>query len=295
MEPVRVSIITVNYMVAVLVKGLIESIEKHPPPGKWELIIVDNSPGKDEARMLRESAGSRENMKIIAPGENLGFARGNNLGVAQAEGEYLIFLNPDIVVEEGCFSKLIDHLGSHPECGIAAPRISWGDGSFQPTARAFPNPLTGLFGRATILTKLFPNNPLTKRQLIDLENIERPTAVDWAAGMAWAVRRAEFELAGGWDERYFMYWEDADLGYIYKHELNLDTHYIPDARVIHYHSGSSSQVRARATKLFHDSAYKYVVKHLYKALWDPRRWLTWLALKLRASAIILKGRMKGES
>jgi len=290
---VRVSIITVNYKVAHLLKGLLESVEKYPPSGKWEMIVVDNASGKEDVLRLRELERGRGNFKLIISEENAGFSRGNNIGIARAKGDYIIFLNPDIIVEDGCLERLINHLESCVECGIASPRVCWADGSFQPTGRAFPNPLTGLFGRATILTKLFPNNPFTKQQLIDLKDATEPTAVDWAAGMAWAVRRSEFLEARGWDERFFMYWEDADVAMTYKKKLGLQTHYIPSARAMHYHAESAIRLGSRATRVFHESAYKYVVKNIYKSWFDPRRWLTWLALKLRANAIVVKNRMKG--
>ena len=289
----RVSIITVNYKVAPLIKDLVESIEKYPPSGKWEMIVVDNSLGEEEkAHILKELTDEKDHLKLIIPEVNLGFGGGNNLGVAEAGGEYLIFLNPDIVVSEGCLDGLVAHLETCPECGIAAPKVCWSDGSFQPTGRAFPNPLTGIFGRATFLSKLFPNNPFTKQQLIDLEKAEGPTPVDWAAGMAWAVRGDEFLSAGGWDERYFMYWEDADVAFTYKHKFNLDTHHIPSISVVHYHAASSSRAGSHAVRAFHNSAYKYIVKNIYPEWYDPRRWLSWLALKLRANLIILKNKLK---
>ena len=290
---VRVSIITVNFKVAHLLKGLLESIEKYPPSGRWEMIVVDNASGDEDVRRLKELEKGRDNLSLILSNENVGFSRGNNLGVAKAKGIHIIFLNPDIIVEERCLANLVGYLESHPECGIAAPRISWADGSFQPTGRSFPNPLTGLFGRATILTKIFPNNPFTKQQLIDLRDATEPTTVDWAAGMAWAVRRDEFLDAGGWDERFFMYWEDADVAMTYNAKLRLQTHYIPSARAVHYHAASAIHLGTRATRVFHESAYKYVAKNIYTAWYDPRLWLTFLALKLRSNAIIVKNKMKG--
>jgi N-acetylglucosaminyl-diphospho-decaprenol L-rhamnosyltransferase len=290
---VRTSIITVNYRVAHLIKDLVESIEKCPPPDSWELIIVDNSLDNEQASELKKLEEGRSNLKVIISDKNLGFSGGNNLGISKAEGEYLVFLNPDIVVRENCIGELVMYLDSYPECGIAAPRVYWGDGSFQPTGRAFPNPLTGLFGRATILSKLFPNNPFTKQQLIDLEKVNEPAEVDWAAGMAWAVRKDEFESAGGWDERYFMYWEDADVAFKYKHEMGMPTHYVPSAEATHFHAESAKRAGSKATRAFHNSAYKYVVKNLYPAWYDPRRWFSWLALNLRANAVILKNKLKG--
>jgi N-acetylglucosaminyl-diphospho-decaprenol L-rhamnosyltransferase len=287
----QVSIITVNYKVAHLVEGLLKSIEKHPPSMTWEMIVVDNASGDDEVAHLKRLEEGRSNFRVIASPSNVGFGAGNNIGVKESSGDILIFLNPDMVVGEGCLDGLIKHLGACRECGIAAPRICFADGSFQPTGRAFPNPLTGLFGRATLLTKLFPRNPLTRRQLIDLEHTDKPSAVDWAAGMAWAVRREEFERVGGWDERYFMYWEDADVAFAYKHKLGLETHYIPSAKAMHYHAESSSKLGPKAVREFHDSAYKYVVKNLYPGWYDPRRWFSWAALKLRANMIVLKRRL----
>ncbi len=288
----RVSIITVNYKVAQLVEELVASVAKYPPCDDWEMIIVDNASGDEDVNLLRRLAERIPGVRLIESRENVGFGAGNNLGVVAASGDYFIFLNPDMVVGEGCLGGLVEHLESRPECGIAAPHICWGDGSFQPTGRAFPNPLTGLFGRATILSKLFPNNPFTKQQLIDLAEATEPTEVDWAAGMAWAVRRDEFLKAGGWDERYFMYWEDADVAYTYKHKLNLKTQYVPASRATHYHAESAKRLGAKAVREFHNSAYKYVAKNLYKAWYDPRRWLTWVALKLRASVVILKNKLK---
>ncbi len=290
---VRTSIITVNYRVAHLVRGLVESIEKYPPAGTWELILVDNSLDSGQASDLKAIAEGRGNVKAVVADKNLGFSGGNNLGIVHASGEYLVFLNPDIVVRENCIATLVGHLESHAECGIAAPRVYWGDGGFQPTGRAFPNPLTGLFGRATILSKLFPNNPFTKKQLIDLENASEPSEVDWAAGMAWAVRGKEFADAGGWDERYFMYWEDADVAFRYKHGMGMATHYVPSAEATHFHAESARRAGSKAVREFHNSAYKYVVKNLYPAWYDPRRWFSWLALNLRAGAVILKNKLKG--
>jgi hypothetical protein len=292
MEGVSVSIVTVNYKVAHLLEDLVKSIERHPPTGKWEMIVVDNASGDADVERLKKIGEGKDHFKLIVSEKNIGFGPGNNLAVKIAEGKYLIFLNPDMTVEEGCLDGLANHLESCPECGIAAPRVRWADGSFQPTGRAFPNPLTGLFGRATILSKLFPNNPFTRQQLIDLSDAKEPTEVDWAAGMAWAVRRDEFIEAGCWDERFFMYWEDADVAYIYKHKYGLKTHHVPTLRATHYHAASSTRLGSKATREFHNSAYKYVVKNLYKAWYDPRRWLTWLALKLRSNAVILRNRIK---
>ena len=291
-ESVEVSIITVNYKVADLVDELVDSIEKYPPSFEWEMIIVDNDSGGDDPQKLNGLVNMKDNIKLVLSNNNGGFGAGNNLGVENSSGKYLIFLNPDMVVEEGSLTTLIEHLKECSVCGIVAPRVNWSDDSFQPSARSYPNLLTGLFGRQTILSKLFPNNPFTKKQLLDLEHATEPAVIEWAAGMAIGVRKEEFLHVGAWDEKDCMDWEDADLSLRYRKDLNLITHYIPTVQVKHYHSQSATRLGSRATRVFHDSAFYYVRKNLYPSPMDPRRWLSWLALRLRMTAVIIKKSLK---
>ena len=122
-----------------------------------------------------------------------------------------LILNPDTLVQPDTLSKAMEHMEAHPEVGILGPVIFDSDGAIQGSARAFPNLLTALFGRKSILSKIFPNNPITRENILtDRSDGVTPMEVDWVSGACMLVRRDAVEHVGLLDDKFFMYWEDAD-------------------------------------------------------------------------------------
>jgi len=142
---------------------------------------------------------------------NLGFSRAVNNALKQGNSPYIVLTNPDTILIDGFFEPILCYMEEHPHVGIVGPKILNHDGSIQGSARTFPTPLTGLFGRSSLLTRYLPNNPFTRENILTTQSDGRtPMEVDWVSGACLVARRKAVETVGLMDERFFMYWEDAD-------------------------------------------------------------------------------------
>ena len=150
-------------------------------------------------------------------------------------------------------------LDARPDCAIVGPRILNPDGSVQGSARGDPDMFTGLFGRTALLGRLVPFLSIAKRNVVAEEAIrsgEKSVVVDWLSGACMLARRTALEQVGGFDERFFLHWEDADLC----RRLRASGHhvrYVPAATAIHRVGQSSRTARTFAIRAFHRSAYLY--------------------------------------
>jgi glycosyltransferase involved in cell wall biosynthesis len=170
-------------------------------------------------------------------------------------------MNPDSRVLKNFFCDITRFMDQNPQVGIAGPRILNRDGSVQGSARSFPTALTSLFGRSSLLTRLFPDNPITRANLLTVRcDGVHPMEVDWVSGACMIVRRIAFAAVGVFDERFFMYWEDAD----WCRRMNAGgwkVVYFPQASVVHYVGGSSNKRVFKSQVAFHRSAYLLFEKH----------------------------------
>jgi GT2 family glycosyltransferase len=139
--------------------------------------------------------------------------------------------------------------------------------------------LTGLFGRAGALRRVIPGLQVARRNVI-AASTDDAAAVDWVSGACMLVRRDAFVAVGGFDERYFMYWEDADLC----RRLRARGHtiqFVPAARAVHQVGRSSRTATTRSIRAFHDSAYLYYSTHVAAGELNPKRWLARVLLSIR--------------
>ena len=221
---------------------------------------------------------------ILERRTNDGFARGINVGAASGRAPFLLLLNPDCVAGSDFVARLVDFAVEHPEAAIVGPRILNADGTIQGSARRFPDWSTFIAGRSSWLTRKFPKNPLSRWNLPALAEGAGTSRVDWVSGACMLVRRDAFDQAGGMDERFFLYWEDADLCKRLD-ELGWSTIYFPDAEVVHAGGRSSVHAYRESLAAFHVSALKLFRKH---ARW-PARWLApllYVALQARLYALL---------
>jgi N-acetylglucosaminyl-diphospho-decaprenol L-rhamnosyltransferase len=247
---VKFSAVTVNYRSWPYTLRCIDSLYATGYEG-FEVVVVDND---------QEAPPEIPHpVRLVRNPQNVGFARACNQGMEVSEGENLLFINPDTVVEGDFFESLGRFLDENPRAGVAGPKIAGFEGEVQLTARKELSFLSGILGRTSLLTRLFPKNPLVKRLFPAAEKLTGPTAVDWIAGTCMAVRRRTLEEIGGMDERFFMYFEDADLCRRAR-EAGWLVYYLPQIEVLH-HSGASSGDRARAIWNLHKSAFLYHRKH----------------------------------
>ena len=269
----KFSAIIVNYASWPLTLRCIESLEGTGYED-FETVVVDN----DSAEPPELPAGVR----FIRNKENLGFARAHNRGIATSTGDIVILINPDTVVEKDFFENLEAFFEETPKVGIVGPRILESDGVLQLSARREISALSGFLGRTSLLTRLFPKSSLVKSQFPAVTDKSHPTSVDWVSGACMVIRRDTLRDVGPLDERFFMYFEDADLcrraraaGWL--------VFYLPHVEIVHQ-TGASSRSKPKAIWHLHKSAFLYHRKHGAHGPFGAYSAMVLAGLTLRATA-----------
>jgi GT2 family glycosyltransferase len=267
----EVSAILVNYNAAGDLALALRSIEADCSNIPWEALVVDNA-STDEGVTVVENFSKAT---LIRNAVNVGFGRAVNQAVVLSKAPLLLFLNPDCQLSPGAMTTLRSVLDAEPSCAVVGPRILDPDGSVQGSARGDPDMLTGLFGRTGALRVLMPGLSVARRNVVVEQAVRSGSpslVVDWLSGACMLVRRDAFLAAGGFDERFFLYWEDADLcrrlrgrGY--------HVRYVPAATAVHQVGRSSQTARHSSIRAFHDSAYVYYSTHVAPGPLNPRRLL----------------------
>lgn len=236
------SIIIVAFNVKELLKDCVKSIRSSKFKD-LEIIIVDSG-SSDNPKVLKNLFPK---VIFMDGGGNIGFSKANNLGASRARGKFLLFLNPDTRVRPDSLSALINFASSTSNLGAVSPKLLNPDGSVQPSCYHLPS-LPGViqefwFGKKGAYLKYAPTN-------------NYPVKVGCSVGAAVLLPRPVFDNIGGWDERYFMYFEDLELGrQIKKH--NRDFWYLPASEVVHLHGASSSQLPDLSLKRLNESSRIY--------------------------------------
>ena len=236
------SIIIVNYKQKNLVRQLLLGISKQNISFDFEVIVVDNN-SKDCIDTVIDDIRDKVNndylskIKIIELRKNIGMGAGNNRGVQRASGDYVLILNPDVVLLENAVSKLIDFAQIKPKAGIIAPALLNPDKTIQQSRYRFPKFYMPAVIR-TFLGKFFQAE--IKEYLMEDEPADIPQKVDWVRGSVMLIPRQIYEEVEGFDERYFMYMEDVDLcKKIW--QAGYEVWYFPEAKVIHYYGKQSGK------------------------------------------------------
>ena len=265
-----IAAVLVNFNAGDELRRALQSIADQQHGRAWEAVVVDNASSDGSAEIALEFAPQ---VRLIRNADNVGFGRGVNQGIAASTAPAILIMNPDCRLEPGSLATLEGELARHPDCAIVGPRILSPDGSVQGSARGDPDMLTGLFGRASTLRRLLPWLPVAKRNVVD-DSVggTRSIVVDWVSGACMLARRAPLAQVGAFDERFFMYWEDADLCRRLRAQ-GYHTRYAPAATAVHRVGHSSRTVRAFAIRAFHESAYLYYTIHVAPGALNPKRLL----------------------
>jgi GT2 family glycosyltransferase len=249
-------------------------------------VVIDNASIDGSAAAVDAFAA---NVRLVANSTNVGFARGVNQGLKATKARYVLVMNPDCRLMAGAVKGLRTVLDAHVRCAITGPRILDPDGSVQGSARGDPDMLTGLFGRTSFLRNIVPFLAVAKRNVVVDEAIrggDESTVVDWLSGACMLARRDALATVHGFDERFFLYWEDADLcRRIRQRGGRIRFRPDPAVPVVHTVGRSSEGASAEAIRAFHDSAYRYFVTHVASGRFNPARWAAWLLLKGRAEIL----------
>ncbi len=251
----------VNYRAYLEVRSCLQSLGYHEgdstyQPDDLEVLVVDHGSDPRAASSLRTAF---PRVQVFPFAANPGFAVGVNRAARAARGRYLLVLNPDCVLH-GKISSLVTWIDSHPTVGVVGPLVKDADGSVQASVRRFPNVTTWFAGRSSWLTRAFPGNRWTRRNVVLHDQAEGPIPVDWVSGACMLIRREAFDAVDGFDERFFLYWEDADFCFRAR-RAGWATVFHPDVTVTHSAGRSSAKAQARSLIAFHRSAYRYFRKN----------------------------------
>ena len=220
-----------------------------------EVFVVDNGSADDSVSAVRAAFPQ---VVVIDVGHNAGFGSANNLAIARAAGEFILLLNTDAFVRPGVVGRLVAYLRDHPRTAVVGPRLLNEDGSLQRSCYKFPSP-----GRAvcehTLLTAAFPNHSRLGDYRAWAHDAER--RIDgFVIGACMLVRRTAIEQVGGFDERFFMYFEETDWCRRFR-SAGWEVSFTPAAQVTHMNGGSGKGQPERVFDAFYRSAEKYVRKH----------------------------------
>jgi len=259
---IDVTVIIVAYQSDTCLRAVVQSLASGRPQS-LELLVINNDSALPIQAALPKSVNFEGCCSITNNGTNIGFGAACNQAALGARGEFLFILNPDCVVTANTIATLVEAALSTPDLGCAGPKVVNADGSLQGSARAFPSFRTALFGRTSFLSKLFPQNPFSRGEVCDgsAGQGDSPVAVDWVSGAAMLVPRRLFEQVGGFDGRFFMYWEDADLC-LRLAQAGYKTYYVPSAVVEHRQGSCSRSAIWRTSVEFHKSVYRYYLKNI---------------------------------
>ncbi len=251
------SVVVVTYHSRPHIAECLRSLDRARGSLAMDVFVVDNASADgtvDEVRAVAPWA------RVVETGDNLGYSRAVNRGIAESDGEFVLVLNPDCVVAEHALAELHAWMRAHPRCGVAGPLIRNTDGTVEWSARSFPGPLTFLFNRYSLLTRLWPGNPWSRAYLLSDWDHASPRSVDWVSGAAMFVRRAAIAEAGGMDEFYFMFNEDVDWCHCMK-DAGWTVDFVPDAQVVHHVGASKGRVADKVILERHRGMIHYFRKH----------------------------------
>ena len=249
----RLSVVIVNYLAYEPLADCLESLAPFIAPA--DIVVVDHL---TQPHSLERLATRFPGVRFIPSARNPGFAAGVNRGVHETNGEYVLLLNPDAILASDP-RAMASWMSAHPNAAVCGAIVREADGSLQASARRFPGVFTGLAGRTAWLTRAWPDNPWTARNLVRDVPAE-PIEVDWVSGACMMLRRHAFTSVGGMDEQFHLYWEDADVCRRLR-QAGWLTYYTPAVSATHLTGGSSRHAREASLVAFHESAYRYYRKH----------------------------------
>ena len=276
--------IIVNYNAGDELAAALRSVARECAGLEWEAIIVDNASTDDSVAAVLNAP----RVTLVRNEVNVGFSRGVNQALALSTAPLILLINPDCQLKDGALAEMRAVLDGDPSCAIAGPRILDPDGGVQGSARGDPNMLTGAFGRTGGLRALLPSVSAARRNVVVEEALASGAAsrvVDWVSGACMLIRREAFAAVDGFDERYFLYWEDADLCRRLR-ARGCEIRYVPSATAVHVVGTSSRTAKATSIRAFHESAYLYYATHVAPGALDPRRPLARAVLAVRAWVLL---------
>ncbi|MDX8339267.1 glycosyltransferase [Draconibacterium sp. IB214405] len=273
-----ISIVIVNYNVKHFLEQCLHSVEKALKNVQGEVFVVDNNSVDGSAQLINEKF---PHVTFIQNTENVGFSRANNQAILQANGKYMLLLNPDTVVEEDTFEKVISFMEAHPDVGGLGVKMIDGKGVFLPESkRGLPTPWVAFY-KMFGLSKLFPKSRKFGKYHLSYLSMDEVHEIDVLAGAFMLLRKSALDKVGLLDETFFMYGEDIDLSYRIQ-KGGYKNYYYPETTIIHYKGESTKKGSLNYVKVFYNAMVIFARKHFSGSKANVFALLIHLAIYFRA-------------
>jgi len=281
----KLSIVIVNYNVKYFLEQCLYAAFKAGSKVRSEIIVVDNDSVDGSCQMVEEKFPE---VILIANKENVGFSKANNQAIRIAKGEYILLLNPDTVVEENSFLKIVEFMDRTPDAGGLGVKMIDGKGRFLPESkRGLPTPEVA-FWKMFGFSRLFPRSKRFGRYHLGYLDNDQVHEVEVLAGAFMLLRRETLDKVGLLDEDYFMYGEDIDLSYRIT-KGGYKNYYFPETTIIHYKGESTKKGSVNYVKVFYNAMIIFAGKHFSKG--NARRYAILINLAIYFHALLsLAGR-----
>lgn len=256
MEQFAVAI--VNYNTREHLRACLSTVLSEAPS---DVVVVDNASSDDSAAAVETEY---PHVILQANRTNVGYARAANQAMSRCKAKYVLLLNADTLIRPRTLVELKRYLDHHPRAAIVGPRLEEPDGTLQASCYPFPTPLNTFLENSTIAVvvgrRIRRHIPFLRNLYLRTWPHARPRIVPWVKGAALAVRRDAFEAVGGFDESFFMYFEDADLCYRLG-RCGWEVHFTPTATVVHVGGASTVQCHAEMAVQLLASTLKFYQRH----------------------------------
>ncbi len=286
-DKIKISVIIVNYNVKSFLEQALLSLRRALKNIPAEIFVVDNASIDGSAAMIRQRF---KEVQLIENDKNLGFSAANNQAIQKAGGDFIALLNPDTVVQEDTFVKLLQFFDENEQASMATCKILNPDGSFSVDCRhSVPTPLTA-FWKLIGFSSLFPKNKIFGKYNLTYLDENETYQVEAISGSFMMMRKEVVDQIGLLDETFFMYCEDID----YCHRINQSggqIYYVPDSQIIHYKGESTKKNNLDYVITFNRSLYQFYKKHYQQKYVFPFKLLIILGIIFRGLFIFLKNNL----
>ena len=287
---ITISVIIVNYNVKEYLAQLLLSLERALQTISHEIIIVDNHSIDGSVQFLKDK---NFKVRIIENDENLGFGRANNQALKICKGKYVVLINPDTVVQEDTFSRMIDFFDNTPDASVATCKIIDPAGNFSVDCRhSIPTPSVALW-KVLGLSKLFPKSRIFGQYNMTYLNSDQIYSIPAISGSFMMMKKEVLDQVGLFDEQFFMYCEDIDLCHRIT-QAGFKIYYFPETQIIHYKGESTKKDNLDYVKTFNKSLYQFFQKYYAPKSIFLFRWLVMIGILLRGAFIYVKSFLKNQ-
>ena len=253
----KLSVVIVNYNVKYFLEQCLYSVRRASEGLQTEVFVVDNNSVDGSVKMVREKFPE---VILIDNKDNTGFSKANNQAIKLSKGEYVLLLNPDTVVEDDTFTRIVSFMDSHPDAGGLGVKMIDGKGNFLPESkRGLPTPAVAFY-KIFGLSRFFPKSRIFGKYHLGYLDEDQVNPVEILSGAFMLLRKSVLEKTGLLDETFFMYGEDIDLSYrILK--AGFQNYYYPETRIIHYKGESTKKGSVNYVVLFYNAMIIFARKH----------------------------------